>query len=217
MYTVKRRDLLDVCRLVYDRELTNSAGSNFSGRATSDSFYVSINGNAKRNRLRMTADDLLHIKADDTILEGEGIPSQSWPTHKRMYQEFDFVGVVIHAHPRYATALACRNTVMPPLLDSMRKYGEIPILPRELKVDSPSFGDAIVEIFKSKGDSFKKHGHGVLYPYHGVLVAAPNLDDAYDLLERIEDNALTIFTNAVWDMVHFGSSVDPLKKIEVSE
>lgn len=217
MNTVKRRELLEICRLVYDRGLTNAAGSNFTSRASNDTFYVSINGNAKRNRLRMTADDLLLMNLDDTILEGEGKPTQSWLTHKRMYQEFEFIGSVIHAHPRYATAFACRNTNMPPLLDSMKKYGDIPVLPRNLKVDSREFGDEIVRIFKEKGDSFKKHGHGVMYPYHGVLVAAPTLDDAYDLLDRLEDNALTLFTNAVWDLTKTGFSKDPLTAIEVSE
>lgn len=217
MYTVKRRDLLEICRLVYDRGLTNAAGSNFSGRASPDTLYMSINGNAKRNRLRMTADDLLLMRMDGTILEGEGKPSQSWPTHRRMYQEFDFIGAVIHAHPRYATALACRNINMPPLLDAMKKFGEIPIVSRHLKVDGDEFGNAIVEIFRAKGDSFKKHGHGVLYPYHGVLVAGPTLDDAFDLLERIEDNALALFTNAVWDLTQFGSSIDLLPSCESIE
>jgi ribulose-5-phosphate 4-epimerase/fuculose-1-phosphate aldolase len=106
---------------------------------------------------------------------------------------------------------------MPPLLDSMKKYGEIPTLPRHLKVDSPEFGDAIVEIFRDKGESFKKNGHGVIYPYHGVLVAAPTLDDAFDLLERIEDNALTILASSIWDLTKFGTSLDPALSIEVSE
>lgn len=217
MYTVKRRELLEICRLVYDRGLTNAAGSNFSGRASSETLYMSINGNAKRNRLRMTADDWLLMKMDGTILEGEGKPSQSWPTHRRIYQAFDFIGAVIHAHPRYATALACRNMNMAPMLDAMQKYGEIPIIPRQLKVDGIEFGNAIVEIFQAKGESFKKHGHGVLFPYHGVLVAGPTLDDAYDLLERIEDNALTLFTSAIWDLTKFGTSKDPLTNIEASE
>jgi ribulose-5-phosphate 4-epimerase/fuculose-1-phosphate aldolase len=81
---------------------------------------------------------------------------------------------------------------MPPLMDAMKKYGQIPVLPRSLKVDSPEFGDAIVEIFKEKGDAFRKHGHAVFYPFHGIFVAAPTLDDAFDLLERVEYNATAI-------------------------
>ena len=195
MYLATRHDLLEICRLVYDRHLTNAAGSNFSARATPNSLYMSITGNAKHTRLRMKADDLLHVTYDGKVLEGNGKLSQSWPTHLRLYQEFESVGAVIHAHPKFATALACRPDALPPLLDAMKKYGDIPVLPRSLKVDSAEFGQAIVDIFKAKGDAFKKHGHGVLYPYHGVLVAAPDLDDAYDLLERIEYNANAILSN----------------------
>ncbi len=200
MYTAKRRELLEVCRLVYDRHLTNAAGSNFSARASDSSLYISINGNAKRNRLRMTADDLLLATFDGQVLEGEGQFSQSWPTHLKMYQEFDLVGAVIHAHPRYATAFACRQRPMPPLLDALKKYGEIPLVPRQLKVDGPKFGQWIADTFRAKGDSFRKYGHAVLYPYHGVLVAAPSLDDAYDLLERIEYNATAILSNVLLDL-----------------
>jgi L-fuculose-phosphate aldolase len=207
MYFAKRKEILEVCRLVYDRALTNAAGSNFSARASKAALYISINGNAKRNRLRMTADDLLLATFDGKVLEGEGKFSQSWPTHLKMYQEFDFVGAVIHAHPRYATAFACRDVSMPPLLDAMKKYGEIPVLPRALKVDSPEFGDAIVDIFRAKGESFQKYGHGVLYPYHGVLVAAPNLEDAFDLLERIEYNATAILANLLLDLGHMGNPI----------
>jgi L-fuculose-phosphate aldolase len=109
-----------------------------------------------------------------------------------MYQTFDYVGAVIHAHPKKATILSCRPEPMEPLLDAMKKYGPIPVLPRHLKVDSPEFGEAIVEVFKATESSFKREGHAVFYPFHGVLVAAPTLDDAYDLLERMEFNAETV-------------------------
>ena len=192
MYTTTRKELLEVCCLVYDRYLTNSAGSNFSGRASKTTVYLTPTGNAKRNRLRMDADDLLLVDMQGNILDGKGDLSVSWPTHQRIYQEFDYIGAIIHAHPRTATTFACQSKPMPPLLDAMKKYGPIPVLPRELKVDSTEFGQAIVDIFKATESSFKRNGHGVFYPFHGVTVAAPTLDDAYDLLERIEFNASAI-------------------------
>jgi ribulose-5-phosphate 4-epimerase/fuculose-1-phosphate aldolase len=79
----------------------------------------------------------------------------------------------------------------------MKKYGPIPVLPRHLEVDSPEFGQAIVDIFKDNESSFKKNGHAVFYPYHGVLVVAPTLEDAYDLLERIEFNATAILFSRI--------------------
>jgi L-fuculose-phosphate aldolase len=193
--TFTREELLEVCRLVYDRHLTNAAGSNFSVRASENTFYLTPTGNAKHTRLRMSSDDLLHVDAQGHVLEGKGDFSVSWPTHLAIYQAFDFIGAVIHAHPRIATIFACQEeptTPMPPLMDAMKKYGPIPVVPRALKVDSREFGQWIVETFRTKEDSFRKYGHGVLYPYHGALVAAPTLDDAYDLLERMEYNATAI-------------------------
>jgi ribulose-5-phosphate 4-epimerase/fuculose-1-phosphate aldolase len=163
--------------------------------------YITPTGNAKRNRLRMSPDELLLVDYQGKIIEGKGALSVSWATHLRMYQEFDFVGAAIHAHPRYATCFACQTDPMPPFLDAMNKYGPIPVLPRHLKVDGAEFGQAIVEIFRETGPSFQKYGHAVLYPYHGVLVVAPNLADAFDLLERIEYNATALLFSSL--MRHF--------------
>lgn len=111
---------------------------------------------------------------------------------RRLYLEFEDTNAVIHAHPKMATIFACREKPMEPFLDAMKKYGQIPVLPRHLEVDGPEFGQAIVDIFRDCQQSFQKHGHAVFYPYHGILVAAPTLEDAYDLLERIEFNATAI-------------------------
>jgi len=192
MITYTRKQLLEVCKLVYDRYLTNAAGSNFSARASETTFYLTPTNNAKNNRLQMSADDLLLVDKEGKILDGKGNLSRSWPTHRRLYLEFEETNAVIHAHPKMATVFACREKPMEPFLDAMKKYGPIPVLPRHLEVDGPEFGQAIVDIFRDCQQSFQKHGHAVFYPYHGILVAAPTLEDAYDLLERIEFNATAI-------------------------
>ncbi len=199
MHTATRDDLLEICRLVYDRSLTNAAGSNFSARASDQTFYLTPTGNAKRTRLRMTADDLLLVDGNGQILEGQGNLSRSWLTHKMIYDAFPLIGAVIHAHPRLTTVFSCRGEPMPPLLDAMKKYGPIPVIPRDLAVDSPAFGAAIVEILRKREDAFLDHGHGVLYPFHGATVAAPTLDDAFDLLERMEFNAVALLAQPLLD------------------
>jgi len=204
--TTNVHEVLEVCRLIYDRFLTNAAGGNFSIRASTDTLYISVAGNAKRNRLRMTPDDLLLVDLHGKIFEGKGEPSSLWLTHRFMYQAFDFVGTVIHAHPRMATAFACRNKPMPPLIAAMKKYGEIPVIPSDIDLFSEECAKAIADIFEAKGKSFEKHGHAVFYPYHGILVVAPTLDDAYDLLERIEFNAYAILANCILDIASFDAT-----------
>ncbi len=192
MNFVTRTELLDVCRLVYDRWLTNAGGSNFSGRLTEDSVLLTTTGNAKRTRLRMTSDQLLHVRLDGTILEGEGGLSSSWPTHRGLYEAFPGIGAVIHAHPFYATIFAARQRDIPVLLDGMRKYGTIPCLSGRHRIDTPPFVDEVVAAFNEHRDVTERTGFGVLYPGHGVLVGGPTVDDAYDLLERMEFNAAAL-------------------------
>jgi L-fuculose-phosphate aldolase len=192
MQYVTRAELLEVCRLVYDRQLTNAGGSNFSGRLTPDSVLLTSTGNAKRTRLRMGPDDLLHVRLDGQVLEGHGQLSSSWPTHRGIYLAFPEVGAVIHAHPLYTTVFAGQHLDLPVLLDGMKKYGCIPVLSGRNKIDGPEFVEEVVELLGEHRASLARSGFGVLYPEHGVLVAGPTLDDAYDLLERMEFNAVAI-------------------------
>jgi ribulose-5-phosphate 4-epimerase/fuculose-1-phosphate aldolase len=112
---------------------------------------------------------------------------------------------VIHANPRVATAFSCRTSPMTAFLDAMRKFGDVPVLPRRLAVDSQEFGQAIVDHFLGLGARFTRFGGGVFYPYHGLLVAGPTLDDAFDLLERIEYNALAIVLNSLLELSGYDS------------
>jgi L-fuculose-phosphate aldolase len=192
MQYVTRAELLEVCGLVYERQLTNAGGSNFSGRLTPDSVLLTATGNAKRTRLRMGPDDLLNVRLDGTVLEGHGELSSSWPTHLGLYRAFPEVGAVIHAHPLYTTVFAARHLDLPVLLDGMKKYGCIPVLSGRNKIDGPAFVAEVVDVMGQHRATLVKTGFGVLYPEHGVLVAGPTLDDAYDLLERMEFNAVAI-------------------------
>jgi L-fuculose-phosphate aldolase len=197
---VTRAELLEVCQLVYDRWLTNAGGSNFSGRVSPDSVLLTPTGNAKRTRLRMSPDDLLHVRLDGTVIEGSGELSSSWPTHQGLYKAFPEIGAIIHAHPFYATIFAARGCDIPVVLDGMKKYGTIPALSGRNRIDSPAFVDEVIEVFAAHYKTVAQTGFGVLYPGHGILVAGPTLDDAYDLLERMEFNAATILFGRLLDL-----------------
>jgi L-fuculose-phosphate aldolase len=201
-----RDELLEVCRLVYDRWLTNAGGSNFSGRISAESVLLTPTGNAKRTRLRMSPDHFLHVRLDGTVLEGTGDLSSSWPTHQGLYRAFPEIGAVIHAHPLYGTVFASRHCDLPVLLDGMTKYGTIPCLSGRNKIDSPPFVEEVVVVFAAHRAIVAISGFGVLYPGHGVLVAGPAMDDAYDLLERMEFNAAAILFGRLLDGPPIGAS-----------
>ncbi len=146
-----RKELLETCKLVYDRYLTNAAGSNFSARASENTLYITPNQNAKRNKLNMSPDELLHVDMQGNVLEGKGKITSLWHIHRTMFETFDFIGAVIHAHPRMATAFACRKRPMPVQTAQMKKFGEIQVLPEDPILEVEEIAPIIADIFKNTG------------------------------------------------------------------
>ncbi len=192
MSLTPRQHLVRVCRVAYERHLTNAAGGNFSIKLEDGTFLSTKTKNTKSTLMEMSPEDLVIVDLGGTLLEGSGQVTSSWPTHSAVYREFPSVRAVIHAHPRYATVIAAAQRPMEPYLDVMDKFGAIPVLGGENKVDTPAFAAEVARVLALRRESVDRFGHAVLYPRHGVLVAAPSLDDAFDLLERIESNAVAL-------------------------
>ena len=198
MNFVTRTDLLEVCGLVYDRWLTNAGGSNFSGRLTADTVLVTTTGNAKRTRLRMNADQLLHVRLDGTVLEGDGELSSSWPTHRGLYEAF-----AEHWRSHPCAPLLCNDFRGARSGHSGLARWDEEVRNHPLPFRPPQ--DRFPSLRRRGGQRLRStprrpppgRGFGVLYPGHGVLVAGPRLDDAYDLLERMEFNAAALILGSV--------------------
>jgi L-fuculose-phosphate aldolase len=149
-------------------------------------------GFAKRSFLYMPADQILEVDIDGDVLKGRGEVTSSWITHAAVYRNFEAVQAVIHAHPLYASAFSVQGRSMPPVLSVMNKYGEIPCLTETHIVDSKPFAEELVSVLNRHVEALSNFGFAVLYPKHGVLIGAPELEIAYDLLERIEANAIAL-------------------------
>ena len=139
------------------------------------------------------------------VLEGEGEISREFRVHLGLYERFPKVGAVIHAHPQYATAYAALARPLPPVLESSDKFGTIPCVPPTLHSLTPEFADAVLNEFELERRRVETIGFGVLYPRHGVTTAGPTMVDAFDLLDRIEDNALAAF----WTQLLGGHTATP--------
>jgi L-fuculose-phosphate aldolase len=61
----------------------------------------------------MRAEDLVELDVEGTPLPGQLEPSSEWRFHKDIYLSRPEIGAVVHAHPRFATALACLRRPMP--------------------------------------------------------------------------------------------------------
>ncbi len=77
----------------------------------------------------LTPDNMVSVKLDGTIVEGDFNPSSDTPTHLELYRAFENVGGICHTHSRHATmwAQACRPIPCFGTTHADYYYGEVPV------------------------------------------------------------------------------------------
>lgn len=76
----------------------------------------------------MTADDLVVVDLEGTVVEGKYKPSSDTPTHLALYRAFEELGGIVHTHSSWATSWAEAGRDIPALGTTHGDYfyGDIP-------------------------------------------------------------------------------------------
>ena len=125
------------------------------------------------------AEDIMIMKLDGTIVEGNKTPSSEHTMHEIVYRTREDVGAMLHVHSTFAVTLACLNEDLP-AVDYMVAYSR----GRSLKcAPYASFGtaDLAVNALKTMGDQ-----NAVLLANHGMNVVGPDLPKAFAIAEQLE-------------------------------
>jgi len=182
-----REQMVEVARLIYSRFLSDSAGGNISVRE-GDRIYISPRYMGSRYRYTITPAQITVMDSDHNILDGPLDLSRESRMHLAIYDAFEEVGSVIHAHPRWLMVYAAAGRTMKPVLEYTAKFGDVECIP-EAPAHSQVLADGVVAVARRRREQLKRVAMGVLLPRHGVAVLGHDLDNAYDTLERLEDNA----------------------------
>lgn len=183
-----RPAIVDLARLIYARQLSDSAGGNISVRAAGR-IYVTPRYMGSRYRWSITPELISVLDAESQQwLEGPRELSRESKAHLALYRAFPDAGAVIHAHPLHVQVFACANRPLPAVAEYTQKFGTTPCVP-PTKAHSRDLANVVVEALSARRAGFANHGLAVLLPYHGIIVMGHDLDEAYDVLERMEVNA----------------------------
>ena len=105
----------------------------------------------------MTADDMVVVDLNGTVVEGSLRPSSDTPTHIELYRSFPDIGGVVHTHSRWATTFAQAGMPIPALGTTHGDYfyGAVPctraMTPAEIAGEyEKETGKVIVETFRDK-------------------------------------------------------------------
>ena len=169
----------------------------FSQRAFSQRLFAGTSGNLSvylrdEDRLfitpsciryeTMTAEDVMVIRLDGTVIEGKHRPSSEWRLHTAVYRAYPEIGAVVHTHSPFATAYAVNRMPIAAALTEMFPFlgGAVECAPYAAP-GTPEVGEYAVPLLKGKG--------GCLIANHGVLAIGKDMEQAYIRAEYIEDAA----------------------------
>lgn len=172
-----RRRLAEVCRMLYDRQLTVSAGGNMSIRIGDSEILITPSG---RNKGLLEPEDMVLLGSDGSVLS-DGKPSIEHRFHLVLYNMNPDTGAVVHCHPLYCTALAVRGEGMKTKLtpEGILLLGEVPMI------------DYFTPGSQELVDAVAAHGDcdAMLMARHGALTQGHTLEEAYNRMEELEFQA----------------------------
>ncbi|NMG35471.1 class II aldolase, partial [Azoarcus sp. TTM-91] len=99
--------------------LNVGTSGNASVRLAGGGFLVTPSGMAAE---ACGEDDLVEITATGEA-RGTRAPSSEWLLHRDIFAAFPAAGAVLHAHPPFATALACLRRDIPPFHYMIARFG----------------------------------------------------------------------------------------------
>ncbi len=175
-------------RLLFARQLTNTAGGNLSVRV-GDRVYLSPRYAGSKFQWSLTPEQIVAVDLFDPDAEKTPGFSREGRAHLGLYKAFPEAGGVIHAHPRYVTVFASVSRSIPPVLEYTKKFGAIEAIPFAPS-HSQELADNIVAAMLAQRERFQKNGLAVVLPTHGMIAMGRDLADAFDVVERTDVNAM---------------------------
>jgi len=172
--------LISLARKIGERQLTISTGGNVSVTLP-DGRMIITPSKQHRSISDLEIGDLSIIGPGGNLIEGPK-PSAELPMHLAIHAAAPSMTWVVHAHPPLAVGYACEK-----------------ILPEESYVEASRLKISLVgkeapgsqELADSVAAKVREGSNAVLLEGHGVVVVSVDPNDAYLLLEELENACKT--------------------------
>ncbi|MGH7711640.1 MAG: class II aldolase/adducin family protein [Gemmatimonadaceae bacterium] len=178
-----RRQVVTVCRRLYERGLIAGTDGNVSVRTGRATMLITPAGLSK---VDVGMDDLVAVTWERSRGGPRGTASTEQAMHVRLYRRRDDVGAVVHAHPSVATAFAAAGVALPTdvLPELIFQLGNIAYVPFVVP-GSEAVADAM-EPYITDHDVF-------LLANHGATTVGRSLAVAHQRMESLEHGARIVW------------------------
>lgn len=182
--TAIRREIVTVCRRLWERGLIAGPDGNVSVRVGPDRILVTPAGMSK---IDVEPADLVEVRGDGSPLRGTRRASSELAVHLRIYARRPDIGAIVHAHPPLATgfAVAGEGFASGVLPEVILQVGWVPLVPYE----TPG-----TEALAQQFDPFIASHDAFLMANHGAVTAGTSLTIAHQRMESLEHTARILLT-----------------------
>ena len=177
-----RRDIVEIGRKMYHNRYIVAGDGNISVRLD-DHILITPSG---KNKGELKPEDLIVIDNSGKVIRGKNKPSSEYRMHVCVYQRRSDVNAILHAHPLYATTFAaCGIELSEPILPEMIVFlKNVPLA----RYATPGTEEVCLSI-----ENLSTAHEVILLANHGALCYSDSLDQAYQMLERLEHCSQIIY------------------------
>jgi L-fuculose-phosphate aldolase len=168
-----RREIVQVCRRLYEGGLIAGPDGNVSVRLPGERILVTPSGMSK---VDVAEADLVELSFDGRHRCGERRASSEVAVHVRIYQRRPDVQAVVHAHPPTATgfAVAGESITEGVLPEIIYQIGWVPLVPYVMP-GTTALADAF-EPFLARHNAFLMANHGATTIGSSLLIAHQRME-----------------------------------------
>ncbi|MEX1140606.1 MAG: class II aldolase/adducin family protein [Bacteroidota bacterium] len=195
-----------VCHRLSSKGFVTAQDGNVSARIPNGNILVTPSSVNKGN---VTETMLVEVTPDGSPVTLNRRASTELGMHLFIYRERRDVQAVVHAHPTYATGFAAARVPIPSAVfpEVIIGLGTIPLAPYATP-STRELADSLAPFVHSSD--------AILMSNHGVVAYGPDLENAYDKLEKVEHVAHMTFVARMLGGEHRLSEQDLQKLLALS-
>lgn len=179
---IVKEKLVYFARRAYNRGLVGGTGGNFSGRISENRLAITASG---MNLGDTSLENLIEMSIDTYEWQsgGDYVPSSEYLFHADILRLRPDIDAVMHVHPPHATAFAVLKRDIPMVTDSAFKQPHIPRVPFAPSGTRELQENVVTTLQSNPGCKV------LLLEQHGIICLGPDIRQAYDLGDLIEELA----------------------------
>lgn len=171
-----REEIIHYGKALVDAHLTKGTGGNLSVYdPEAGTMAITPTG---IDFYEIRPEDIVIMKLDGTVVEGDKKPSSEWVMHAIQYRHRSDITAVIHAHTTYATVVATLRKTLPPAHYMIAVAGPDVRCAEYATYGSPELAQNAYEAMKER--------NAVLLANHGILAGSHSLANAFNIIEEVE-------------------------------